>query len=754
MATFVSPGVYVIEQDFSLYIPNLSTTILGMVGAAQRGPLNEAIQITSAVEFITTFGEPSPAMYGPYAALQFLQEGTTMYYCRVAGEDAFTALHQIPSAETGGSDVAAVAATANPGPFTPVLATTDTLTVTEIDYSSGAYVTTVRTITLTAGVGRTAAQVLTDITGTGGYAGWNFTAAAPGGLLTLTHKLKSNQKGLVVGGNAQPLLGFDTVEHYGVDMTALPATIAGSVTGPFNIVGGVSDSLVVKEVDLRAGAPAAITTRTMALTPGAARTAAQVATDINTLARAGSWNIFAADSGGAVILSSATIENELFGLEVSGTGAIPLATANVLGFNHAEVFYGAKAKWLVKALNEGAWGNDISVILIDGPNVNTYKMLVYYQQKLVESFDKMSSNPADDNFVEKVINGVSNLITVTDNASLGLPPKLTTLAVPGSPAYTDAAYLLLGNDDLINLSDNEYSGFIDPAGAATGLQVFSNPEVIDINLVAVPGVSSGAVINAEIDLCVTRGDCMAIVDPPFGLSSQQMINWHNGVTPYDTHQAFDSSYAAVYWPWIQIFDPVNNQKVWTPPSGHLARVYAYTDRTTETWYAPAGTQRGHIIPALKIEHSATRGERDLMYGNGNSINPVINIPQVGITVWGQRTLQRAPTARDRVNVRRLLLYLEKVIATASRFLVFEPNDTILWAQFVDLVTPYCDSVKARRGLYDFAVRCDKTTNPPDAIDRNEMHAFILLKPTKTAEQIIITFTLTTTGANFNEIASF
>jgi len=746
MATFVSPGVYVIEQDFSLYIPNLSTTILGLVGAAQKGPLNEATQITSAVEFIQTFGEPAPTMFGPYAALQYLQEGSTMYYCRVAGPDAYTALFQIPSAETGGTDVAAVAATALPGPFAITLSTNDTLTITEIDYSSGSYVTTVRTITLTAGGARTATQILADITGTAGYASFNFTAAIPGGLLTITDKNKTNQKGFVVGGNARITLGFDSVEHYGVDVTALPATIAGSQSQPFNISGS-NDTLKIVENDLRSGSPAVLTTRTVTLTHGATQTALQVAADINTAARSGSWNVLAAASGTSVVLSSATIENELFGLSIDGSTTVPGATATTLGFNDSEVFYGAKAKWLIQALNEGAWGNDISIVLGAGSIANTYKIDVYYLQALVESFDKMSSNSSDDTFVEKVINGVSNYITVTDNASLGLPPTLTVTSAPGD-------FLILGSDDLADLGDAQYIGEIDPSGAATGLQVYANPEVININLVAIPGVSSGAVLNAEIDLCVTRGDAMAIVDPPFGLSSANVIKWHNGVTPYDDHQAFDSSYAALYWPWVQIFDPVNNQKVWTPPSGHLSRVYAYTDRTTETWYAPAGTQRGHIIPALTVEHSATRGERDLMYGNGNAINPIINIPQTGITVWGQRTLQRAPTARDRVNVRRLLLYLEKVIATASQFLVFEPNDTILWAQFTDLVTPFCDSVKARRGLYDFAVRCDKTTNPPDAIDRNEMHAYILLKPTKTAEQIIVTFTLTTTGANFNEIASF
>lgn len=739
MATFVSPGVYVIEQDFSLYLPNLSTTILGMVGTAQKGPLNEAVQITSAIEFVQTFGEPSPSMFGPYAALQFLQEGQAMYYCRVAGPAVSGALFQIVSDETGGTDVAASVESASETFDTSVH---HTLTVTEIDYSSGAYVTTVRTITLTANATLSAATALSDITGTGGYSGFNFTAALDGNKVKLTHKVKSNQKGLLIGGDAASDLGFDAIEHYGSDIKDLPATLSASQSAPYNITSS-NDTLVINEVDKRSGLPATVTPRTVTLSHGATQSAQDIANDITTAARVGSWNILAYASGASFVIASTPIENELFGLAID----VSSTARTVLGLDATETFFGAKAKWLVQALTPGAWGNDISVVLGAGSLGGTFKLDVYFDSVKVESFDKLSATPTDSNFVEKMVNGSSNYITVTDNPALGAPPKLTLTAVPGD-------FLFLGNDDLTGVTDSQYIGEIDPSGAATGLQVFSNPEVINVNLIAVPGVSSGATINAEIDLCVERGDCMALIDPPFGLSSQNVIKWHNGQAPYDDHQAFDSSYAALYWPWVQIFDPVNNQKVFTPPSGHVGRIYAFTDRTTETWFAPAGTQRGHIIPALKVEHSATRGERDLMYGNGNAINPIINIPQTGIVVWGQRTLQRAPTARDRVNVRRLLLYMEKVVSTASQFLVFEPNDDILWGQFVDLVTPFCDSVKARRGLYDFAVRCDKTTNPPDAIDRNEMHGFILLKPTKTAEQIIVTFTLTTTGANFSEISSF
>jgi hypothetical protein len=158
-----------------------------------------------------------------------------------------------------------------------------------------------------------------------------------------------------------------------------------------------------------------------------------------------------------------------------------------------------------------------------------------------------------------------------------------------------------------------------------------------------------------------------------------------------------------------------------------------------------------VVSGIDIAYGPTPGEMDLLYGDGNAVNPIARFPKDGIVVWGQRTLQRAPTALDRVNVRRLMLYLRKVISTASRYLVFEPNDEKTWTLFGQLVVPYLNDVRQRRGLYDFRVKCDEDTNTPEVIDRNEMHAQIFLKPVKAAEFIQIDLIITSTGANFDEV---
>jgi phage tail sheath protein FI len=254
-----------------------------------------------------------------------------------------------------------------------------------------------------------------------------------------------------------------------------------------------------------------------------------------------------------------------------------------------------------------------------------------------------------------------------------------------------------------------------------------------------------------IQICEARHDCMAIIDPPTGLSPSEVVDWHNGTGTFNDHAAYNSSYAATYYPWVKIYDAVAREYIFTPPSGHVLAVYAYTDYNAETWFAPAGLRRGRVISGVDVAHSCSPGEMDLLYGDGNAVNPIADFRQQGIVVWGQRTLQRSPTALDRVNVRRLLLYLRKVITTAAGYLVFEPNDPITWKSFGHLVIPYLDDVRQRRALYDFRVKCDETTNTPTVIDRNEMRAQILLKPVKAAEFIQIDFVITSTGANFDEV---
>src|ERR1035437_4185616 len=429
----------------------------------------------------------------------------------------------------------------------------------------------------------------------------------------------------------------------------------------------------------------------------------------------------------------------------------------------------------ITSFSQGTWANNLSIQIVAnlvGGVETSFNLLVYEKSFLVESYRNLVVEPqqipnplspgndiANPAFVENAINGVSPRITITNvnnNSSFPLANGLNaryalTGGTNGSDAYNSGA-----TTDRVTVPDSGtndpsiFIGFSDNL-QTTGLQFFRNPELLDINLISVPGISDPAVINEQIDICQTRGDCMCIVDPPLGYTPQQVVDWVNGAGMFaDDHQAFNSSYAALYWPWLQIYDPINKKTVFTPPSGHIANVYAYTDLVSDPWIAPAGLTRGRLTTPLKAEYNPTTGERDLLYEN--NINPIATFVRDGINVFGQKTLQRAPTALDRVNVRRLLLYLEKVITTAARYILFQPDDATTWLGFVNLVDPFMASVKSRRGMTEYQVRCDATTNTPDSIDRSEMHAYIFIKPTKAAEFIQIDFVLTAQAANFNELS--
>jgi len=177
---------------------------------------------------------------------------------------------------------------------------------------------------------------------------------------------------------------------------------------------------------------------------------------------------------------------------------------------------------------------------------------------------------------------------------------------------------------------------------------------------------------------------------------------------------------------------------------------AFTDFNRDPWWAPAGLQRGRLVDVLDVEHSPSQGERDFMYSGGNAVNPIPNFTKDGVVIWGQRTLQRAPTALDRINVRRLLLVIKKAVSTAVRFLVFEPNDEFLERQFVNLVNPFLRGIQARRGLVDFRV-ISATTDANR--DRNEFVGRIFLKPVKAAEIIELEFVVVAQTANFEEFIS-
>jgi hypothetical protein len=269
-------------------------------------------------------------------------------------------------------------------------------------------------------------------------------------------------------------------------------------------------------------------------------------------------------------------------------------------------------------------------------------------------------------------------------------------------------------------------------------------------MLAVPGVTSTPVIHAGIAYCEARQDCMLVAECPVSLDPLEAVDFRKGQGGY-THAAFNSSYAALYYPWLEITDPVTSQRKLVPPSGAVCGCYARSDQKTHVWYAPAGIDRGRVFNVLGLGYKTSRAERDVLYPEG--VNVIASFPDSGVNVWGQKTLQAQPSALDRVNVRRLMMYIEEAVAESSRFVVFEPNNPQTWRALARLINPFLQSIRENGGLYEYAVQCDEETSTPAHIDRNELVCRVFVKPVKTAEFVELNFILVSTGGNFTEILS-
>jgi hypothetical protein len=281
-------------------------------------------------------------------------------------------------------------------------------------------------------------------------------------------------------------------------------------------------------------------------------------------------------------------------------------------------------------------------------------------------------------------------------------------------------------------------------GYTNALDLISNQDEYDVNLILVPGIIGSVhtkIASKVIDVCEDRADCFAVVDPvPYGM------NIADATSQAETR---DSNFAAMYWPWVKVPDTlVAGTQRWVPPSVVMGGIYAFNDKVAHPWFAPAGLNRGGIDVAIQAERKLTQANRDTLYDS--NVNPIATFPGQGVTVFGQKTLQKKSSALDRINVRRLLIRVKKFIASSSRFLVFEQNTAATRRRFLGIVNPFLENVQSQSGLSAFRVVMDETNNTPDTIDRNQLVGQLFLQPTRTAEFIVLDFTIQPTGAAFPE----
>lgn len=292
-----------------------------------------------------------------------------------------------------------------------------------------------------------------------------------------------------------------------------------------------------------------------------------------------------------------------------------------------------------------------------------------------------------------------------------------------------------------NISNTDTQGLV-ASNYADAISILNNKDEYQFNIVTAPGLiydfgTHKTQLDSIISLVEGRGDAIAVIDlEQYGATVSNVTAAAGTV---------NSSYAAAYWPWLQT-QSATGKNEWVPASTVIPGVYAFTDSAAAPWFAPAGLVKGGIPNVIQAERKVSREQRDLLYRA--NVNPIATFPGQGIAVYGQKTLQKKASALDRVNVRRLLIELKRFIGGQANNLVFEQNTIATRNKFLAIVNPYLESVVQRQGLYAYRVVMDDSNNTADIVDRNQIVGQIFIQPAKTAEFVVLDFTIEPTGATF------
>lgn len=467
---------------------------------------------------------------------------------------------------------------------------------------------------------------------------------------------------------------------------------------------------------------------------------------------------------------TAAVSSNVFTLKTLGEGAL---------YNNSTAVSDPGAHLTDGSLVSGSADNLRWEIANVNNNLGTFSLLVRRgddntgNKVILETFNNLSLDPNSDNYIERVIGNQtlsfdgsvnrlsgeypnrSNYLVVTSVdlptinylANDGLTVNVdasgvsysASLPIVSSGSFYGATGAIKNGANLYHNISTQTQGLV--AGNYTNaITLLENKDEYQFNIIAAPGLtntSHGTVVDSIVSLAEQRGDCIAVVD---------LVN-HGAAVSTATTQAADlnTSYAASYWPWLQV-QSAANKTVWVPASTVIPGVYAFTDAATAPWFAPAGLVRGGISGVIQTELKLTKAQRDTLYAA--KVNPIATFPGTGISVFGQKTLQTKASALDRVNVRRLLIELKKFIGDQARNLVFEQNTIATRNRFLATVNPYLESVVQRQGLYAYRVVMDDSNNTADVIDRNQLVGQIFIQPTKTIEFVVLDFTVEPTGATF------
>lgn len=768
----ISPTIRIAENDLSFIAPEIGTAKAGIVGFCSKGPINVPTLVSTTRELHRVFGYPHPETSDPYliyAAEQVLLVANQVYIVRVADEDAVSdeaATKASVDIFAAGGLIEIISDTAAPYTFSDNAffkwKLNGVLSSKELVVLAGTYATADDLAEelndqLVAEDGITFTSTSDQITVQSTF------SYGPNASIEFVSIKNAMYGGAVVDGNVSGL---------GTGMTQ--AVISGTATkypnnsytsaGVYNfssvasaglvlevVVDGTDDvniDNVVQVIDLSdfAGLSTNVSSIvseinqqiTDGVIPGGF-----VAEAYNTNSLRIKTNHHGVDA--RILVKSDSTADTIFGFaNTTSKGVTPSGvTGSVSVYTFGKTTGSSNGTSLksftIEADSAGIEGNNTQVRLTNDVRNGTFIIDVYNNGAQVEVFSNLTKDQASRYYVETYIADNSDFITVIDNTATTAPPANTA---------TGSSHALVGGSDGIPSDpDDQDTLIIGNDVAFTGVQALSEPEQIDIDLLAIPGHSSTDVVLAGLDLCLNkRQDCFYVVDPPFGLTVNEITDWHNGRHSLNSTQ-FDNDFGGLFWPWVKIRDTYNKVDVWCPPSGSILATITRSDNISAPWYAFAGINRGVVPNITDVFSRPSAVERDLMYGYANAINPIVQFSDTeGFLIWGNKTLQRRSTALNRINVRRMMIAVEKQIRRDARVILFDPHDETSRQRFISIADSVLADVQQRRGITDYIIQCDEELNPPDVIDRGELRAKIGIQPTRAIEFIFIEFSLHRTGS--------
>jgi phage tail sheath protein FI len=719
----LSPGVAVVEKDFSSIVPAVSSSVGAFAGSFAWGPVLQPITVSSENVLVQQFGKPNDSNFASFfSAANFLSYANNLLLVRADSTNGKNAV----STPTGGLATVTVG-TAGSGYSSTAAA--PAVTVSAPDEAGGTQA--VVTVTLSGGA-------ITAIAVTSGGSGYsaapNINISAPSGGSGATFTVN------MIG--TAPNQSIDTITVVGGG-TGYKGTVTATVSAGNATLGAVTiaSSSIASATIVTAGTGySTAPTITVAAPPSGVtallnRTVATAGVKIRN-----SEHYLASFSSGAAVTGE-------FAAKFPGT----LGNSLKVSYADSTTF----AAWTYKlefdaapgtssyAASVGGSDDEMHIIIIDEDGEWTGTPgAVLEKYAFVSKAGDGKKPDGTNNHYKDVINANSDYIWWTDypaSSDWGTSASSNTFT-----ALVSAVSLSLagGVDD--------YS--MTPGQQQAAYNLFANAELYDVSLI-IAGKANAATAKIIADLAQTRADCVAFISPQdnttgdviVGNSSTEtdaIVTFRNAVNVIHSYAVIDSGYKYQY-------DRYNDKYRYVPLNADVAGLCARTDYTNDPWYSPGGYNRGQIKNVVRLAHNPDKTNRDTLYKAG--VNPVVSFPGQGIVLFGDKTMQTKPSAFDRINVRRLFITLEKAIATAAKFQLFEFNDGFTRAQFKNLVEPFLRDVQGRRGIIDFRVKCDDTNNTGDVIDRNEFIADIFIKPNRSINFITLNFVAARSSANFTEI---